>query len=62
MDYLQYMLWNNVEQMQIPISMIRGVRTLHNRQYHIDMLYKTTKSHMTDHYTPIVSGPDESPG
>ena len=55
------MLWNNVEQMQIPICMIRGVRTLHDRQYHINKLYKTTKRHITDHYTPNVSDPDESP-
>ena len=60
MDALQYILLNNVEQMQISISMVRGAWTLHNRQYHIDMLYNPAESHMTHYYILSVSGPDES--
>ena len=29
MDYLQYMLWNNVEQMQIPKSVIMVEHIIH---------------------------------
>ena len=52
--------WVMTNQNYVYIYIYMGVRTLHNRKYHSDMLYKTTKSHMTDHYTLSVSGPDES--